>query len=531
MPRRRIAVAAARPAGVPYCDVCLRPTPKAARTEAGVRHCRACYKLRFAPRACTTCGRTATVAKADRASTCRACRDAGRRCIRCDRPAPEAGRVLPGGVACRSCAYHYAQKRECPRCGGLAPRLSRITGEGLSVCDRCRRAVTCATCSRCGRHRRVGGRDDSQRPVCGPCGDGASHRCPDCGGDVPGPGGARCRPCSARRRGRARAVERGRELTPSWVAEVFDAFCAARLLGPSPHGGVVGEVDRAAAFFAAVGDAFASPAEVDATGLLSQIGAGRLRRAEAATAFLLERLDRAWDANIVATVAPPPVAAHAPSGTTAALLSDYQRHLEARGDGRTKPRTILAYMRAAGALMAFAEADGRASPSPRDVRRLIWRTPGVRASLGPFLSWLEATRGDAPALPGRGPVDRRKVERRRLADLGRLVAALDAAPRPSPSHAALLVSCLARTWGASLEAVLKVRIEQVRDGVDLALELDGLWTAVPARFAVALRAVASGRLSGFVFPGRSGIKPLSTDAVRHYVRAVIGLHRSRVGRL
>ena len=528
MARRRIAILSARPLGVPSCDVCLRPTPRAKRIEGEVSHCGACYKLRFPSRVCASCGSRCRAPASDAVPKCRTCRDGARHCVRCGRPAPRAGRVVTEGVHCASCAYHSAPKRTCSACGWLAPRLSRLGGAGDPVCDRCRRAAACSTCARCRRHRRPAGADRDDRPLCGPCLAGVSHPCPDCNAQIPGGGRAPCASCSARRRGRFQAGVRRSALIEPWTVSLFDAFCASVLLAGTPNGAIVRQVDAAADFFVALGSTFLNRSDVNAAQLRGALGAERLRRWERVVTFLSGELRLSWGG-----VEEPP--RRAVDGVRAlgadpdpiqALKAAHGRHLDRlRSEGALSSRTVGRYGRAAEALLSFTAREKRAEPTHQDVRRLLWAKPGLRASLGPFLSWLDVERGIAVAMPHRAPRNAKAAELRLIDDFTSLMGRLEAGC-PAPEHRALLAAAIARALGIPLEAVLRLRsTDFAGEGFSVLVHGDGEIT-LPARLRAQCEKLTGGA-TDFLFPGRSGLRPASPSSVFHHRRGSAGARRSR----
>ena len=514
----RIEMWRSRSPNIPACDVCLRPTARAKRVERGLRYCAACYKRLFASAACVSCGQPCTALRTDLAPKCARCRAMGRRCIRCERDVPRAGRVVADGVACPSCAYHFLPERPCPSCGRDAPRLSVVDGRGDAVCDRCRRSAGFATCSCCGRHRRAAAEIDG-RPRCGPCVGGVEHACPDCRRPVSGAGRAPCRPCSARRRGRQRMQDRRTGIDVPWAASLFVQFCEARLFGERPHGAVVRQVDAVADFFAEVGRKFATEAEVSAIGLRDLFGAERLRYAEKAVAFLSERLSLAWDG-----LAEPPDRGGAiifePRSSWDAiegLAASHDAFLSARlAAGSLSVRTVRTYRRTRSNLLAFAKADRRRGPNERDVRRLLWAKPGARASLGSFLAWLKGETGINLAMPRRASRDAKSVELRLIGEVGRLMADLGSCEVGSRGRA-LLARVTARLLGMPLEEVLLLRRQNFAGGAFSRLCWRGETIALPAALSSAYQRLVGGE-AVLLFGGRGKLRPSSPEGVRYHLR-------------
>ena len=510
--RRRIDVAVVRPRGVPACDICLRPTPRAKRKEDGLRHCAACYKLRFGQATCSRCGLACIAAKSDDAPICRPCGAVGRTCLRCGRPAARAGRMLPEGAVCRSCAYHSAPWKPCPQCKREAPRLSVVGGQGDPVCDRCRRAVGFATCRLCRRHRRMADTADAGRFMCVPCASGVTHACPGCSEQVAGGGSARCAACSARRRGHQRVSSHRPGIGATWAADLFVEFCNSELLGPSVDGRVVTRVDQAATFFRRVARHFADLASIDEDGLRSAFGIEALRRAEKPATFLRRALALIWHP-VPITVMPADPAT--PAAGVPALRASYARHLHSRfAGGSLAPRTIRAYGHAGDALLDIVERDHAEVPTAGHVRRLLWGRPGLRASLGSFLRWLSTERQIAVAMPHRAPRDLKKAELRLIDGVSTALSA--ARTGTTARRRAMLAFLTSKLLSMPIERVLALKWGDVGCGDVVCVRFGEEAVEVPSAVG-ALFAVERCEATRFVFEGRSHWAPLSVGAVRYHV--------------
>ncbi len=373
----------------------------------------------------------------------------------------------------------------------------------------------------------MGGTDDRGRAVCAPCAAGVTRTCPDCGLDVPGAGRAPCHACAARRRGRARLGLLRTGLTRPWVRDLFDGFCEA-LLWPEPRGDVVARVEAAGRVFARIDLAFPTSADVDVRRLRSLLGTAGLRRAENAVAHVCRALDLSWDDDAGGPVrwdgsgAAPGAG---PDADRAAMLHAYASHL-ADGSGRPlAPRTRRLYVRAAHELLDGARAARRALPDVRDVRRMLRRTPGARASLGPFLTWLRVSGRAEVELPRRRRPDRRAAEGRAIASARLIVRALAEADDPIRGRA-LLAACVSLLFAVPLGRVLALRAEDASGDGPVVLSLDGQALALTEGIATAFERWAGRGRSGLLFPGRTGLRPASTSGVRHHVAAVLGRRRA-----
>jgi hypothetical protein len=309
------------------------------------------------------------------------------------------------------------------------------------------------------------------------------------------------------------------------VRDLFDGFCDT-LLGSAPRGNVVARVEAAGQMFSRMDAAFADPAEVDRRSLRSLLGAAGLRRAEGAVAHVSGVLGVSWEADDDPTGLDGDVGPCRSAGTPGRedLLEAFASHLAARPGRALKPRTRLLYVAAAHALLVGARAAGRATPDTRDVRRMLRRTPGARASVWPFVTWLRASGRVGVWMPRRRRPHRKLVERRTIAGARLLVGVL-AREGDGPRGRALLAACLSLLFAIPLGRVLALRGAQVDRGgpvvlwpLDDALEL-------PAEIEPAFRRLTDDRAAGLLFPGRTGLRPASTSGVRHHVTAVLGRRR------
>lgn len=266
-----------------YCDGCGKTGRAVHRIYKDSEYCGACYKRDFISVACTTCSGTARVhRRAPEPPRCRTCLNGERHCVRCDRLTPIAGRAVPGGVACPSCAVHFGTEAICSGCGKESRRLSSGKGEFEAgrLCNACQNKRTHATCVYCRRHRPRAGTLASGKAYCSDCGPegGAQHPCPDCGEVQAGGGLGRCRTClnrdSLEREGRLAALTVSRPWVQQAIVEFAKWLCKERPGDPKLRTLFQSHTP----FFERLDAAFESPDALSATAMLDHYSVAGLRK-------------------------------------------------------------------------------------------------------------------------------------------------------------------------------------------------------------------------------------------------------------
>ena len=448
--------------------------------------------------------------------------DPGRECLRCGRTfAGKAGRMIEGKPACPSCGNALRPAIACAACLRKTKRPGRLPGQEGLVCERCLQADTHATCRTCRRHRRVSRRDAHGRALCAACGAErpVTHACPDCGSETPGTGLARCHDCSLADRIARSVVAEAVQLRQDWVRDLFTGFCGwdrlRRARGDMPR-----HVAAYARFFAILDRNCAAVSEITQARLIELHGAEGLRCGFQAVAFLADRLSREWvpgmviaateQRRVVATVAAANVEPWAGD------LDAYRRHLADGGD--LAPNTTRMYVAAAAALLRSSGVKQASELTQRHLARHLRGSRGRRNNLLSFLSWASDTSGQRFD-PGKAR--RKSAKKRERATLKKAKVLLDrlGAAGSLRERRALLASATGVLHGLPLSEVLALRRGSAPgDGCAAAIGLDGPFE--PARpLAEGFRRIGAPS-SAFAFPGRNGLQPLSTAAVRHHLRTV-----------
>lgn len=197
----------------------------------------------------------------------------------------------------------------------------------------------------------------------------------------------------------------------------------------------------------------------------------------------------------------------------APLLRQYRDDLAARG---RKPITQQTALTAAAALLATLGQAPLAKLSQRHLARVLRKTPGQRASLKGFLSFVAGQGGPKLTLPPLCTLDPITQERQLRADMRAWRKRLKN-PRSRAEARALIALLIAGIYALPLSRVLSLR----RDEVGMASSGVVLWPnadAVIVEHPLAASYLRWTPLYGqWVFPGRHEHKPLSEAAVAYHL--------------
>lgn len=438
--------------------------------------------------------------------------------------------MLGGRPVCQACVDSMRDPVPCAACGRPTRRPGRVAGQSGLVCESCRTRGTHATCRICRRHRRIATVDGDGRALCAGCAGTvrATRRCPDCGTTVPGRGAAPCRPCDLERRIASRIALNAELLDRSWLRALFLEFCAWEGLRRSAPAtpGRIGGYGRC---FAAIGEGCAGPAEIGQERLLALLGAEGLRRNHLVVRFLAQRLSLEWtpeqaEAFVEAKRAEAVVAA-SDGRPWGAALRTYRDHL-VRG-GALRPRTVRFYLNAASGLLAHAGHADLALLEQAEVDGYLRRRPGQRASLARFLAHVACIAGTQLSLPGKkrraGPKAREKALLRKVRCL---LDRLDNTASAAEGRA-IVAAVISNLYMVPLSTVLAMKASDVMvDGTTVTLWPHSSALPLTPLLADALRRWGS-LFDGYVFPGRNGVQPLSSEAARYHTGKPLGrIHAS-----
>ena len=131
-----------------HCDECGRDLVKAVRIHLEKEYCAACYKRTFVKAQCVTCQQSMRAHRhASEEPVCDSCIRGKRTCMRCDKPVPQAAKLVGKRAVCNTCAPYFRERRHCANCGKLSFRVSASLSSGIEgqICDSCRTATKAPT--------------------------------------------------------------------------------------------------------------------------------------------------------------------------------------------------------------------------------------------------------------------------------------------------------------------------------------------------------------------------------------------------
>lgn len=443
------------------CSECGEVAEKVWRIEKDAIYCGRCYSRVFTKKVCLACGGSARVHRNDPAPLCRKCRNAKRQCVRCAKPVPKAGLIVAGQAVCPACVRHFKVAEPCPACGRLSKELSPAPAKGFSqpVCERCRGVYRKATCSRCRKHRRVAGRDNSGHPLCPSCAKPSpeSHLCPDCHEVLPGGGVSRCRRCANKVAVKLRGKLNAEALRQPWAKSLFLSLCQwPGLQFQSPL--IVRRIDRYADFFVTIDQKISNSSEVTTEKLLEIFGKEGLRINQVPVSFFAEVFQLDPSEKVLEDGKERQriflIKVHARNEPWAKELDEFEAHLRRTDRPRALAvKTVRLYIMAAYRVLLNSGKESMREISDNDVHRVLRKSPGLAASLTPFVRYLREKYGSEL-----GPFKIRKVspaqrDRKLLGDVRNAMAVLQSTTnlREARAHLAVLLS---RLMGLPLKEVL-----------------------------------------------------------------------------
>ncbi len=396
------------------CSKCDRAGQKTHRVHNGERFCSICYARLFKRRLCPSCGNGARLPVWDNNACCLTCVHKGP-CVRCSEIGKPVGRITEYGPVCASCAHYFSKPKACGGCGKLTTRLTTVTkgAERVSCCPSCVRQDF-ATCQDCRRYRLlVAGTDGKMR--CKLCSTQGTSLCLTCNGVMPAGKGKECEGCGWDRHFKHRATVYKECFEHELVRERFAEFCDWLKLQMGGHKATLRLKSYVPFFLFLDEHPSKNPTYV---ALLEHFNAEGLRRMQTPMLWLKERYnieadeatreehsDRRRIDELIASV-PSSLGATTLSGYQASLMSKYLK-------GRTTIRSVRLSMRAAKNLLETASVDFKALPTQDSVEKFLIQTPGQKAAVQGFISYLNHSYG----LSLRPQVNERAVSRARVQKL------------------------------------------------------------------------------------------------------------------
>lgn len=359
--------------------------------------------------------------------------------------------------------------------------------------------------------------------VCFPCSIGPPHRCPECHLGVIGGGQALCDWCSRERRSRYHIDREAETIPRRWLVNLFVAFC---LSGEIPLRAVAArlQIERAADACRRIAITAPNPADLSTETVHASLGTDGMRRVAPLIAYMvkvgaLDR-DRAQLRTLSGAERIAAIIDVHKDGHHAALLQRYREHLVSLG---RKPITQRTALTAATALLALLGDAPLADLSKRHLTRHLRKSPGDRATLQGFLSFVADQGGPILASPELRSPSAAAQERQRQAEIKAWQKRLRS-PRSGGEGRAMLILLLARIYDLPTPRILTLRRNQVsvtRASVTLWPETDARMLHEP--LAAAFRRWgehSSGWTAApgpWVFPGRNPDRPLTEASLKRYI--------------
>lgn len=509
----------------PSCDNCGRPMQRAHRIHHGVSYCSICYPTNFPSRTCEVCGKSARSHKNNPSPVCRQCLQESRTCLRCGKLTPRADLRVGDRVACASCAPYYRPPRPCDTCGTLSSRLSRAQGfsERGQMCEKCLRKTVKATCSHCHKHRGMFFMTLAGAHLCKSCCEHGlpSHACPGCGETVGGVGLAPCLACSIKNSNFRRQAA---------VQPMLETPQAKQLHAEFTHWGnnthraskVATNASRYLEFIMRIDNALQRGQQLGQELLMQEFSTEELRRMGLLAQFLAEQGTLQLDSTARRQRSDLNLIQNKLQSSVGQSWGNALQGFNAAMDAQPKElnvRSRKAYLHAAISLLGDANVRRAEQLTQACVDGFIRKKPGLRASLGPFLTYLAQQHGLVLKTPRK-----KAISPPSLLPQARAVRALMDALAGGISEAArlaLTAALLAKLLNADLEKILQLRHMDVIWPTGDCIRLDGQWLQLPEAvwpIVRALEAPPGTNGNSWAFPGRSFTDCLSTAAVNYHRR-------------
>lgn len=396
------------------CDECGREIMRAHRVHKGKRFCGTCYARVFKPRLCPRCGNLVRLPKDDEKAVCWKC-ETDKPCIRCGKLEYAVGKITPYGPVCNSCSHHFREPKPCGMCGSLSNRLTRVQQAGIEVpvCPKCARRDH-GTCQACQRHRPLLESPDG-RHLCKACMEKGEVPCPECGELMPAGYGKQCQKCYWQGLLEKRIKMDCATFSVPQMATYFAAF--GRWLGTrvDEHKAAM-TINRYLPFFIEIERQWKAIPEFST--LLAHFGTQQLRRVLLPMRWMEDNGYIVSDAvakeedsdrrRITATLDK-----YQRGSRERAILEGYLKALTLEMKaGNTTLRSVRLALTPAAALLQIAKGIDRVPPDQKALNAYLEKTPGQRAAISGFVTYLRDTHGVDISLPrpdlGKAQRNRRK---------------------------------------------------------------------------------------------------------------------------
>lgn len=275
------------------CGGCTNPMTKAHAVIDGKALCATCYS-HVPLKACSSCGKNTRLADNEGKPLCKACRNIGRRCARCNKSLEEhgTGLITEEGAFCSPCAVTKREPRPCPRCGKSSRRLSRDSKRGFTeqaVCEACRREGN-ITCSACRKDRTLFAVTKEGKPLCKPCAARGEKPfiCPKCNQPGQYHSKTQCTVCYAKEFATRNCTELWEAFRHDWAKSAAKTVLQEMSFTVADHV-TAKRVEHALGFIQKLDERFPDPRQIGLIELVDVIGRDGFRRYRNAFTILTEQ--------------------------------------------------------------------------------------------------------------------------------------------------------------------------------------------------------------------------------------------------
>lgn len=184
----------------------------------GYQYCAGCKRLSFHRANCPQCNEKALLFRDHPNALCRQCEIKTRVCIRCGQSNKNWVKLTKTGPVCRSCSYHFKDKKQCARCRKLSQCVYRSPEYGIqeAICNSCLNADIKYNCSACYQQMKGFICTLDRENLCERCATFPDKLCQQCNKPMAAGRRKTCRDCDYRNRCLKRIAINKVALSPLW---------------------------------------------------------------------------------------------------------------------------------------------------------------------------------------------------------------------------------------------------------------------------------------------------------------------------
>lgn len=208
-------------------------------------------------------------------------------------------------------------------------------------------------------------------------------------------------------------------------------------------------------------------------------------------------------------------------------ITQYHIHMVEARDKKLSERSVRVYLSAAISLMRSTGKTEARSLTQSDVEKYLRRTPGARASLSPYLRYVEAITNNRYKLGSKKRPS--KVKRGKIKEASMLLKVL-ASESSWPARRGCFARLLSLLYARPVLDIVKLKASDVREhNADYQIRFRGDWCTIEPELSPSLKQLLSEVIQQrhvhdpWLFPGRSANDHLSAAAVVSIVRRAVSV--------